>query len=247
MAIYPQRTSCTSDVRDPSFPSGHCIASSQHIVSLFRSWKCVNQPRERIVNYNTLAMTRGSSFDDPANTSYSASYHSHLSSADSTAQLNINTNNTTSSQSHSDHTPGQQQRTPSARLVSSLGYDASTQSPEQNRQFFRDGGELTPPSLPFAYSQSARPPSLNSDTRSAKTTSLSINYVPTKFAKLHETGVWQHRDRKQGGGREAFADNAGRMGEGEETTFQVGKGRKKAKLRWNRFKWALFVTNSAVS
>jgi hypothetical protein len=188
-------------------------------------------------------MARSSASEDAANISYSPSYNSHLSSAESNAHLN-----TEPPQQYMDNPPlTQQQRASSARLVSPFANDAAVLSSDQNRHLGMGSAELAPPSLPFADSSSARPPSVNSDSRSAKTTSLSINYVPTKFTKLHESGVWQHRQPKQGGGREAFADNAGRMGEGEPTTFQAGTSRKKAKLRWNRFKWALFVTNSAVS
>lgn len=87
--------------------------------------------------------------------------------------------------------------------------------------------------------------------------SLSINYVPTKFTKLHAQGDWAHRRAKQGGGRDAFAANAARMGspgtvdDDEGLVFQLGKGglksKHKPKLRWNRFKWILFGCNSVVS
>ena len=60
--------------------------------------------------------------------------------------------------------------------------------------------------------------------------SLSVNYVPTKFTKLHAPGVWgQRRMGKQGGGRDAFAKNAQRMGmmgtvdDDEGVAFQFGK------------------------
>ncbi len=87
--------------------------------------------------------------------------------------------------------------------------------------------------------------------------SLSVNYVPAKFTKLHAPGDWAHRKAKQGGGRDAFARNASRMGmlgavdDDEGVVFQLGrKGglkRKKPKLRWNRFKFVLFAANTVVS
>jgi hypothetical protein len=87
--------------------------------------------------------------------------------------------------------------------------------------------------------------------------SLSVNYVPAKFTKLHQPGNWQGRNqKKQGGGRDAFASDAGRMGQvgtvddDEGTVFALGKGglkqKKKPKLRWNRFKWALMLANILV-
>jgi hypothetical protein len=98
--------------------------------------------------------------------------------------------------------------------------------------------------------------------------SLSINYVPAKFAKLHAPGEYAHRRKgrddeglvKRGGGRSAFADDAGRMGavgfvdDDYGTEYKVGKGglkrkdkKKWGRLRWNRFKWCLFVANTVVS
>jgi hypothetical protein len=65
--------------------------------------------------------------------------------------------------------------------------------------------------------------------------------------------------RKVGGGREAFADGASRMGqmgmvdddEGVEYKMARGgvrkKGGKRRGLRWNRFKAVLFAANTVVS
>lgn len=64
--------------------------------------------------------------------------------------------------------------------------------------------------------------------------------------------------RKVGGGREAFADGASRMGqmgmvdddEGVEYKMARGgvrkKGGKRKGLRWNRFKAVLFAANTVV-
>ncbi|ORX33903.1 hypothetical protein BD324DRAFT_584272 [Kockovaella imperatae] len=84
--------------------------------------------------------------------------------------------------------------------------------------------------------------------------SLSVNYVPTKFTKLHAPGEWGNkRVGKQGGGRDAFSKDASRMGmlgtvdDDEGVVFQFGRHglqqKKKPKLRWNRFKWILFCAN----
>jgi len=86
--------------------------------------------------------------------------------------------------------------------------------------------------------------------------SLSLNYLPSKFTKKQPVGEHFHKRAKQGGGRDAFAKNAQRMGmmgtvdDDEGVVFQLGKGglkKKKPKLRWNRFKWILFACNTLVS
>lgn len=117
---------------------------------------------------------------------------------------------------------------------------------------------LTPPNAPYSSasplgSRRSSTTSLNKD----RPSSLSVNYVPAKFTKLHEPGKWSHRNQqKQGGGRDAFATDASRMGQvgtvddDEGTVFALGKGglkqKKKPKLRWNRFKWALLLANILV-
>jgi hypothetical protein len=187
-------------------------------------------------------MTRPS-YEDVPQTGYAASTHSHLShlsSMESSTHLNQQI-----------HDNGRQSRGTSVRNLPPSGSDSTIRPSHLHQQYpsDQDAGELTPPALPFAYAQAPgvpRSPSIASEARSTKTNSLSVNYVPIKFAKPHEAGVWQHRMQKQGGGREAFADDADRMGEGAPTP-QLGKGNKKVKLRWNRFKWALFVANTVVS
>lgn len=118
-------------------------------------------------------------------------------------------------------------------------------------QYSNDGGS----SRGMSYTDLAELRAKNKDSRPASL-SLSINYVPTKFTKLHSQGEWAHRRGKLGGGRDAFAAGASRMGEpgvvddDEGLVFQVGKGGLKAKhkpkLRWNRFKWCLFAANCVV-
>ncbi|KAJ3481786.1 hypothetical protein NLI96_g7427 [Meripilus lineatus] len=121
---------------------------------------------------------------------------------------------------------------------------------------------LEPPSAPFAsrsgsyrsLSPKTDTPLMSSDKHNSA--SLSINYLPTKFSnplinrKKHGKDV-DYMLPKQGGGREAFRSNEARMpGEGDDdydgvTSGWFGKegGRTRPKLRWNRFKWTLFVAN----
>ncbi|WVR04646.1 hypothetical protein IAU60_001657 [Kwoniella sp. DSM 27419] len=131
---------------------------------------------------------------------------------------------------------------------------------------YRNDSDLVPPVAPFVPhegSLSSRRSSssfLDKDSGLLKDnqrpSSLSLNYVPAKFTKLHSQGDYAHRRAKQGGGRDAFAADAQRMGmmgtvdDDEGVVFQIGKGglkKKKPKLRWNRFKWCLFVANTLVS
>ena len=88
---------------------------------------------------------------------------------------------------------------------------------------------------------------------SANSSSLSVNYLPTKFG----AGLVSRRRYekelsampKQAGGREAFKANEPRMpGTNDEDYDGVqgawfGSGSKKPTLRWTRFKWVMFVAN----
>ena len=127
--------------------------------------------------------------------------------------------------------------------------------------------ELAPPVARFNGNSrlSSRLSSFSSDkgspglgrTAAARPQSLSVNYVPAKFTKPHAKGEWAHRRAKEGGGRDAFASDASRMGmmgtvdDDEGVAFQLGKGglrrRTAPKLRWNRFKFVLFGANTVVS
>ncbi|PPQ79725.1 hypothetical protein CVT25_003292 [Psilocybe cyanescens] len=98
-------------------------------------------------------------------------------------------------------------------------------------------GLLNPPSAPFARSRD------NVSLATGSQLSLSVNYLPTKFSSsIVSPGGTRNRKGgkgdgpnlpKRGGGMEAFKSNEARMPQG-------GKGR----LRWNKFKWILLVTNS---
>lgn len=176
--------------------------------------------------------------------------------------------------SHSDstrhlapHNPSEQDynrpsySSPYARAASPAFSDHSVQGSMPQEVAYPD--DLAPPIVPYAgpglgsrrsSQSSVKTPDSPSKPRPQ---SLSVNYVPAKFTKRHEPGSWAHRRAKQGGGRDAFAKNAQRMGDlgtvddDEGVVFQLGKGglkaKKKPKLRWNRFKWVLFVANSIVS
>jgi Tetraspanin family len=68
--------------------------------------------------------------------------------------------------------------------------------------------------------------------------SLSVNYIPSKFSKFRNRKGGKYNSvynlPKEGAGLQAFKSNEARMPQ--------GKGR----LKWNKFKWVLFVTNSLV-
>jgi len=87
----------------------------------------------------------------------------------------------------------------------------------------------------------------------ADSSSLSINYLPTKFGaglvsrKRHGKGL--SGIRKQGGGREAFKADESRMPGANDEDYdgvQGGwfrRGSKKPALRWTKFKWIMFAAN----
>ncbi|KAG8894373.1 hypothetical protein FRC01_013006 [Tulasnella sp. 417] len=128
------------------------------------------------------------------------------------------------------------------------------------------GGDLTPPNPPFSIGASGRPNSGISTISSSYSgkekdnrSSLSINYLPSKFSRPHSPGVSFHKANKgglvkRGGGRDAFSDSVARMPGQNDTDYEGvnvddwfnGKG-KKAALHWNRFKWVMFFTNTLLT
>lgn len=120
---------------------------------------------------------------------------------------------------------------------------------------------LEPPALPFASNVSLRSGSDSPLLRPQSTQSLSVNYLPSKFSDavlyngLKNRGKAAHLGPKRGGGREAFRSGEARMpGEGDEdydgvqgSLFGKEGGRTRPRLRWNKFKWTLFVSNVLVS
>ncbi|KAI0937483.1 hypothetical protein AcV5_005385 [Taiwanofungus camphoratus] len=121
---------------------------------------------------------------------------------------------------------------------------------------------LEPPKPPFR-SRASSVASNNANTAVSSDAkeippSLSVNYLPSKFSNTMLSGgpkrrkFWKSTEialPKRGGGREAFRKNEPRMpGDGDEdydgVTFSPREGgRTRQKLRWNRFKWTLFVSN----
>jgi hypothetical protein len=94
--------------------------------------------------------------------------------------------------------------------------------------------DFTPPSNRTALSVNTDDASLASTTN----LSLSVNYIPSKFSGFRNRKGGKFDDDpnlpKSGGGLYAFGSNEPRMSR--------GKGR----LKWNKFKWVLFATNSLV-
>ena len=103
-----------------------------------------------------------------------------------------------------------------------------------NNDFSDYGDPFSPPSAPFMHD-----PSRDSSFEGSTTNlSLSVNYIPSKFSEFRNRKRGKYDDApslpKRGGGLQAFKSNESRMPQ--------GKGR----LRWNKFKWILFFTNSLV-
>ena len=89
----------------------------------------------------------------------------------------------------------------------------------------------------------------------ADSSSLSVNYLPTKFGaglvSRKRYGKELSGMHKQGGGREAFKANESRMPGANDEDYDgvgtwFGHGSKKPALRWTKFKWVMFVANILV-
>ena len=121
-------------------------------------------------------------------------------------------------------------------------------------------GPLDPPSVPFFTGATDR-----GSFMSGSDVSLSVNYIPRKFSssllssttrkRKGKSGALDPPMPKRGGGVEAFRSGESRMpGEGDEDYDGVtGRwlggattGSKPKKLRWNKFKWILFIANILV-
>jgi hypothetical protein len=130
-----------------------------------------------------------------------------------------------------------------------------------------DNTVLAPPSTPFSTAGSSSPslsprndaPLLPND---GSPVSLSVNYLPHKFSSsLLAPGARRRKGKgaaadamlpKRGGGVEAFRNGEARMpGAGDDDYDGLSGdlfGRNaKPRLRWNKFKWTLFVANVFVS
>lgn len=144
-----------------------------------------------------------------------------------------------------------------------------SQSPSTRYILTDMNSPLDPPSAPFAGSSQAsinrnNPYAGNNDNTSSSNISLTVNYLPSKFSStLLSPGPRKRKGNskrfdigvpKRGGGVEAFRNGAARIpGAGDEDEdvssgwFTGKEGRKtKQKLRWNKFKWTLFISNILV-
>ncbi|KAF8323897.1 hypothetical protein DL93DRAFT_2123598 [Clavulina sp. PMI_390] len=89
-------------------------------------------------------------------------------------------------------------------------------------------------------------------------TSLSVNYLPTKFSRPHSPGLHPRRGGKQspnaaqnpirGGGLAAFRSGQARMPGAQDEDYDgvatsAWGGGKGHRPRWNKFKWILLVVN----
>ena len=154
-----------------------------------------------------------------------------------------------------------------SRSSSVNSHSPSVQSAANSTRYMLSGMNnnstgLDPPNLPYgsrASSFRSSSPGNSTPLIDAKglPTSLSVNYLPSKFSDLG--GGMKRRKGgkvggialpKRGGGRDAFKANESRMpGDGDDDYdgVDVGKGRKGGRNRWNRFKWILFISNLVVS
>ncbi|KAJ7179592.1 hypothetical protein C8R46DRAFT_1074185 [Mycena filopes] len=122
------------------------------------------------------------------------------------------------------------------------------------------GRPLDPPHAPFAdpaNSLSSRGSSpVGGPPLDGSSVSLTVNYLPSKFPSLAASGPRKRRNGKgidammpkRGGGVEAFRSGESRMpGQNDEDYDGVNFGGKGRKLRWNKFKWILFLANIVLS
>ncbi|KAJ7087301.1 hypothetical protein B0H15DRAFT_843434 [Mycena belliarum] len=127
--------------------------------------------------------------------------------------------------------------------------------------------ELDPPHLPFGQPTGT---SLAGSSRGSSpvgdllrpvgsSVSLTVNYLPSKLPTLSPGGPRKRRSGKgvdsmmpkRGGGVEAFRSGEARMpAQNDEDYdglnggwFGGGTGKTRRRLRWNRFKWILFIAN----
>ena len=104
------------------------------------------------------------------------------------------------------------------------------------------------------------PRSFPSRPESPSSTSLTVNYVPTKLSAAllspANTGPYRRKGKgeslslpKQGGGVEAFRSGEARIGnryDDEYDGIMHGYSRGKKKMKWTKFKWILLIANILV-
>lgn len=108
-----------------------------------------------------------------------------------------------------------------------------------------------PPSAPFTPR-----PFLLSRPASPSSTSLTVNYVPSKFSTAlvaPDTGPYRRKGRgdplglpKRGGGVEAFRSGESRIGNIYDDDYNDGYSKGKKKMKWTKFKWILLIANTLV-
>ncbi|KAG8993596.1 hypothetical protein FRB94_010679 [Tulasnella sp. JGI-2019a] len=134
------------------------------------------------------------------------------------------------------------------------------QNPSPSGSTYESQMSLQPPAAPFANSyrnSSSSAGSSKLDLDNASNSNLSVSYLPAKFSRPHSPGISYRKANKnrgdggalrRGGGRDAFATGASRMpGAGDDDYDGIDPGGKQGTLRWNRFKWILFTTNSMLT
>ncbi|KAL5529824.1 hypothetical protein ACEPAF_6081 [Sanghuangporus sanghuang] len=144
----------------------------------------------------------------------------------------------------------------SARPRRPPSLSSSVASSQQHILLQRQPDMLEPPNVPFLPNAAARPVS-DIPSVVSSTASLSVNYVPNKFSLIASPGLQKRRSTvkgpsgKTGGGREAFRSNEARMPDANDDDYDgvdnIKLSQMRPKLRWNRFKWILFISNFVVS
>lgn len=113
-------------------------------------------------------------------------------------------------------------------VASTASLYSHTESTHDNSSTARSSTLLRPPKAPFSLA--------NRISQFGNNLPLSVNYVPSKFS-----GVARFR-----GGKPHLATRLSRRSdipEGDQARWASGS----EKLRWNKFKWILFVSNFMVS
>ncbi|KAF8890126.1 hypothetical protein BD779DRAFT_1671481 [Infundibulicybe gibba] len=127
-------------------------------------------------------------------------------------------------------------------------------------------GPLDPPHLPFGNGSQRGGSPIRANAFGGSSMSLSVNYLPSKFSNpLPPSGVPRRRrgksgkgidpriGPKRGGGTQAFKTGQSRIpGQDDEEDELSGwlsgdSKRGKRKLRWNGFKWVLFMSNTLLA
>ncbi|KZT18703.1 hypothetical protein NEOLEDRAFT_1159382 [Neolentinus lepideus HHB14362 ss-1] len=144
---------------------------------------------------------------------------------------------------------------PSRRASSVASYSPSTASAAASTRYMLAGMHNDSLAPYGSLSAQSLTPKLDSTSLSSRGSgaNLGVNYIPSKFSEL--SGIKKRKGKggephvpKRGGGRDAFRANEARMpGAGDEDYDGVSSGWGGQKMRWNKFKWTLFVGNLLLS